>query len=230
MKAYENQDKLLVAVDCIIFGFDQDGLKLLIIKRDFEPQKGNWSLMGGFVKKDESVDQSADRILHELTGLEDVYLEQLHCFSGIERDPAERTISLAYTALINIEEHNSELSSGHGASWFPVNEIPELIFDHHMMVSKAKERLKYRAANFPVGFELLPQKFTMPQLQSLYEAIFETRMDKRNFIRRIEKLDILVKLNEKTAGSGTKKAFLYRFDKEKYLEGAKAGNKFMIKS
>ncbi len=229
MTAYENQDKLLIAVDCIIFGFDHGVLKLLIIKRDFEPEKGNWSLMGGFVKKNESIDMAADRILLELTGLDDVYMEQLYCFSGIERDPEERTVSVAYTALINIEDHDTKLSDAHGAAWHDIDEIPDLIFDHHQMVDMARERLKYRASHFPVGFKLLPKKFTMPQLLSLYEAIFNTELDKRNFIRRIEKLDILVKLNEKKSGSGTKKAFLYRFDKVKYLEQEKAGNKFLVK-
>ena len=229
MFAYENQDKLRVAVDCIIFGFDQGVLKLLIVKRALEPEKGHWSLMGGFVKREETIDQSADRILQELTGLAEVYMEQLHCFSGINRDPAERTISVAYTALINIENHNSELSDAHGASWFSIDQIPDLIFDHHIMVAMAMEHLKYRASHFPVGFELLQDKFTMPQLQSLYEAIFDARMDKRNFIRRIEKLGILVKLKEKTAGTGRKKAFLYQFNEEKYLEQEKAGNRFLIK-
>lgn len=229
MSLYDGHDRILVAVDCIIFGFDQGELKLLLIKRDFEPAKDQWSLMGGFMDKDETLDEAADRILKTLTGLDNVYLEQLHTFSGINRDPVERTISATYFALINIHDHDEKLSADHGASWFSFDDFPELIFDHNIMVSMAKERLKYRASYYPVGFELLPEKFTMPQLQALYEAIFEQELDKRNFIRRIEKLDILVKLDEKIRGTGTKKAFLYRFEPEKYREQERTGNKFLIK-
>ncbi len=127
---YQNNDRILVALDCIIFGFDRRGLKLLLIKRDFEPEKGKWSLMGGFLNRNESLDDAADRILHKLTGLQNVYLEQLYGFGEVDRDPVERTVSIAYYALINIREHDRELLEQYGARWFPVDELPELIFDH----------------------------------------------------------------------------------------------------
>ncbi|PIB34699.1 DNA mismatch repair protein MutT [Reichenbachiella sp. 5M10] len=229
MTLYKEYDRLLVAVDCIIFGFHGDKLKLLLIKRDFEPEKGKWSLMGGFAKKSESLDDAASRILLGLTGLQDVFLEQLFCFNQVDRDPVERTISVTYYSLINIEDHDEELSKQHDASWFDLGEMPDLIFDHNEMVDRAHQRLKYKAEHYPVGFELLPPKFTMPELQSLYEAIFETEMDKRNFIKRIDSLDILVKLNEKKRTTGKKGAFLYQFDEDKYQQQLKTGNKFQVK-
>ncbi|MEQ9287874.1 MAG: NUDIX domain-containing protein [Cyclobacteriaceae bacterium] len=229
MSLYAQYDRLLVAIDCIIFGFEQDKLKLLLIKRGFEPEKGKWSLMGGFANNNESLDEAATRILGTLTGLKDVFMEQLSCFSQVDRDPVERTISLAYYSLINIEDHDEELIKQYDAQWFDMDQIPDLIFDHNEMVAMARERLKYKATHYPVGFELLPPKFTMPQLQSLYEAIFESPIDKRNFIRRITALDILVKLNEKQKGKAIKKAFLYRFDADKYKQQLHTGNNFLVK-
>lgn len=214
---YENHDRILVALDCIIFGFDrEEGLKLLLIKRDFEPKKGSWSLMGGFLKREESLDEAADRILHTLTGLENVYLEQLYGFGEVDRDPVERTVSIAYYALINIREHDTELVKKYGAQWFPIEEVPDLIFDHDEMVTAAKSRLKYKASHQPVGFELLPEKFTLPELQKLYEAIYETTLDKRNFRRRILSMDVLVKTNEKQKKYSKKGAYLYKFNEDKY--------------
>src|SRR5687767_11698685 len=143
INSYKSHQKILVAVDCIIFGFDGSQLKALLIKRGFEPEKGRWSLMGGFVSKNESADEAAGRVLHQLTGLEDVYMEQLHCFSDVDRDPAGRVISIAYFALINIEDYSDQLQADHEAKWFPLNKIPQLIFDHKQMVMRAKERLQH---------------------------------------------------------------------------------------
>jgi 8-oxo-dGTP diphosphatase len=224
---YKSHDRILVAVDCIIFGFDGGQLKALLIKRGFEPEKGKWSLMGGFVHKDESTDEAAARILHQLTGLEDLYMEQLHCFSDIDRDPAGRVISIAYFALINIEEYNDQLVTDHEAKWFPLNKMPHLIFDHKEMVAKAKERLQNKVSNHPIGFELLPDKFTLPQLQNLYEAIYESPLDKRNFTRKILSLGILNKLSEKEKESSRKGAFYYVFDKNKYKKLHQEGVKFI---
>lgn len=215
---YEAEDKVFVAVDCIIFGFDKEDLKILLIKRNFEPEKGKWSLMGGFMKKDENLDEAAARVLHNLTGLHDIYMEQLHGFSAVDRDPGERTISIAYFALINQEEHDKELVKKNSAQWFPIKNAPPLIFDHAEMVKKAMSRLKYRASTKPIGFELLPEKFTMKQLQRLYEMIFDEELDKRNFINKINSLDILIKLDEKDKTSSKKGSFLYTFDEEKYKQ------------
>lgn len=224
---YDSEDKALVAVDCIIFGFDQEELKILLIKRDFEPKKGKWSLMGGFLKRSESLDQAADRILQYLTGIDEVYLEQLYAFSKVDRDPVERTLSVAYYALINIEGHKEKLSPQFSAEWFKISELPKLIFDHQKMVDKAILRLRRRAISKPIGFELLPEKFTMKQLQKLYEAILNEKQDKRNFINKVNALKVLVKLEEKDMTSSRKGSYLYKFDKEKY--DAKVMNGFTFK-
>ncbi|MGL2999945.1 ADP-ribose pyrophosphatase YjhB, NUDIX family [Flavobacterium sp. 9R] len=218
LNKYSDTDKILVAVDCIIFGFDAEGLKILLIKRDFEPEKGKWSLIGGFLKNDEVLDSAAIRILNTYTGLNDIYMEQLYAYSEIDRDPVERTISVSYYALINIENHNKELIKNYHAQWFSMAEAPKLIFDHDKMLRNAIRRLRYRTSIKPIGFELLPEKFTMRQLLELYEAILSKELDKRNFISKINSLDILIKLDEKDMQSSRKGSYLYRFDKEKYEE------------
>ncbi|HEY9005281.1 NUDIX hydrolase [Ohtaekwangia sp.] len=224
---YKSHDRILVAVDCIIFGFDGQQLKALLIKRGFDPERGKWSLMGGFVSPDESTDEAAARVLHQLTGLNNVYMEQLHCFSGVNRDVAGRVISVAYFALINIADYSEQLQSDHEARWFQLNKIPDLIFDHKEMVALAKERLRQKVANHPIGFELLPEKFTLPSLQNLYEAIYEEPLDKRNFTRKILSLGILNKLDEKEKESSRKGAFYYVFDKNKYGKLRQEGVKFI---
>lgn len=224
---YSKSDRLLVAADCIIFGFDGKQLKALLIKRDFEPEKGKWSLMGGFVNKNESVDVAASRILKKLTGLTDIYMEQLYCFGDTNRDTAGRVISIAYFALINIDDYSGQLQDDHEARWFPLNKIPSLIFDHKKMLMKAKERLQQKVANHPIGFELLPKKFTLPRLQNLYEAIYETSFDKRNFTKKILDLGVLKKLNQKEKESSRKGAFLYVFDQSKYSKLEHEGIKFV---
>ena len=224
---YKNHDRLLVAVDCIIFGFDGKHLKGLFIKRGFEPQKDKWSLMGGFVNNGESVDDAAGRILDQLTGLTDVYMEQLHCFGSVGRDPAGRVISIAYFALIKIDDYTEELMKTHNARWFELNKVPGLVFDHKQMVKLARERLQQKVANHPIGFALLPDKFTLPQLQNLYEAVYETPLDKRNFTRKVLSLGILNKLKEKEKESSKKGAFYYTFDKTKYKRLEHEGVRFI---
>ena len=224
---YKSQDRILIAVDCIIFGFDGSQLQGLFIKRGFEPEKGKWSLMGGFVNKDENVDEAASRVLNQLTGLSNIYMEQLYCFGDVNRDAAGRVVSVAYFALINIGDYSEQLQHDHEARWFALNKIPALIFDHKQMVTKAKERLQQKVANHPIGFELLPEKFTLPQLQNLYEAIYEGPIDKRNFTRKILSLSILSKLNEKEKETSRKGAFYYVFDRSKYNKLEHDGMKFI---
>ena len=224
---YKNHDRLLVAVDCIIFGFDGKHLKGLFIKRAFEPQKDKWSLMGGFVNSGESVDEAAQRILDQLTGLTDIYMEQLFCFGNVNRDPGGRVISIAYFALIKIDDYTKELMDTHNARWFELNKVPGLIFDHKQMVKLAWERLQQKVANHPIGFALLPDKFTLPQLQNLYEAVYETPLDKRNFTRKVLSLGILNKLKEKEKESSKKGAFYYTFDKTKYKRLEHEGVRFI---
>jgi len=228
LNSYNKEDKVLLAVDCIIFGFDGEALKILLVKRNFEPEKGKWSLIGGFLKKDQDLDQAAIRILHHLTGLDDIYLEQFYVFSKVDRDPGERTISVAYYALIDIASHNEELIQLDAAKWFSLKQAPDLIFDHHRMVELAVSRLKYRAKTEPIGFELLPDKFTMLQLQNLYESVLNEKLDKRNFTSKINALGILVKLDEKDMESSKKGSYLYQFDTDKYNEKLKDGFVFKM--
>ena len=226
-KNYSQYPKHLLAVDCIIFGFDGNNLKILLIKRNFEPKKGEWSLMGGFIGDNETLDSAANRVLNSLTGLENIYLEQLRVYSELEREHTARIISVSYYALINIE-NNFEINEKYNAQWFDLNDFPELIFDHNLMVNHAVARLRYRASTQPIGFELLPDKFTMRELQSLYEAIFDETYDKRNFISKINSLDILIKTNEKDMKSSKKGSFLYRFDEKKYRNKIAKGYIFKI--
>ena len=227
IKKYKSQKGILVAVDCIIFGFDGHRLQALLIKRGFEPEKGKWSLMGGFVDQNESSDVAAIRILLQLTGMKNIYMEQLYCFSNVNRDTAGRVISVAYFALINIADYNEQLQQDHEAKWFNMDKIPKLVFDHKEMVAKAKERLQEKVGNHPIGFELLPEKFTLPQLQNLYEAIYEQRLDKRNFTRKILSLKILNKLSEKERETSRKGAFYFVFDKQKYKKLHQDGVRFV---
>ncbi|WP_336065370.1 NrtR DNA-binding winged helix domain-containing protein [Mesoflavibacter sp. CH_XMU1404-2] len=224
---YSKEDKVLLAVDCIIFGFEKNKLKILLIKRDFEPEKGKWSLIGGFLKKDETLNQAGNRVLKHLTGYDDIYMEQFNTYSEVDRDPVDRTISVSYYALINIETH-SALEEEYSAKWFALDKIPKLIFDHDIMVRHALNRLRYRATHKPIGFELLPEKFTMKQLQKLYESILRTKLDKRNFASKINTLDILVKLDEKDMNSSRKGSFLYTFDESKYKKKVDDGFIFKI--
>ena len=199
-----------------------------MIKRDFQPEKGKWSLMGGFMNKNETLDEAATNVLHNLTGIRNIYMEQLYAFSNKERDPVERTISIPYYALINIQEHNEELNEEHSAKWFSLKEFPNLIFDHNDMVGRAIRRLRYRASIMPIGFELLPEKFTMRQLRKLYEAIMDQNLDKRNFINKVNSMDILLKLEEKETEGSKKGSYLYKFDKEKYDAKIVEGFQFKI--
>lgn len=216
MHKYSKQTRLLLAVDCIIFGFDGVELKILLIKRGFNPEKDNWSLMGGFVQANESIDQAANRILKELTGIEGVYLEQLYTFGDPHRDPIERTASVGHFALVDIHKYEAQLNNDYHAEWFPLKKFPKLIFDHNEMVEMAAKRLRYKAAFHPIVFELLPDKFTLPQLQNLYESVYNTTIDKRNFSKRVLATGLLIKLAEKDKAGSKRGAFYYRLDTQNY--------------
>ena len=218
---YNINPQFYVSVDCIIFGFDKGSLKLLLLKRNFEPAKGSWSLMGGFVQDGESVDDAAKRVLAELTGLENVYMEQVGTFGEIDRDPGERVISVAYYALININEYDRNLVQQHNAHWAEINEIPPLVFDHPQMVKQARIMLQKKASSEPIGFNLLPSLFTLFQLQSLYEAIYGEPLDKRNFRKRVADLNYIEK-TDKIDKTGSKRgAALYKFNENAYRKAPK---------
>ena len=218
LNKYPHPDRFLVATDCVIFGFDGEELKILLIKRNFEPEFGRWSLLGGFVNTDEDLTVGANRIMNELTGLENVYVEQLQTFGEVQRDPVERTISVCFYSLINIHEHDKELAKSQNAYWISLENKPDLIFDHNKMVDLALDRLRYKAALHPIGFELLPEKFTIPQLQKLYEAVYGKEIDRRNFSRKILSTKLLIDTGEKNENATTKKAILYRLDNTKYKQ------------
>jgi 8-oxo-dGTP diphosphatase len=216
MSKYRGQKHMLVAVDCIIFGFDGHDIKLLLVHRAIEPEKNKWSLMGGFLLPDETLEQAANRVLKQLTGLEGVYMEQIQTFSDPDRDPGERTLSTAFFALIDIHKYEKQLSSDYLPEWFLLQDLPKLIFDHADMLRLAQKKLRYKAALHPILFELLPEKFTIPQLQNLYEEIFSTQFDNRNFSRKVLSTGLLIKLNEKDKSGSKKGAFFYKLNKKKY--------------
>lgn len=216
MNKYPGETRLLVAVDCIIFGFDGTDIKLLLIQRGLQPKKGDWSLMGGFLQPDEGLDDAANRILKKLTGLEGVYMEQLKAFGEPDRDPVERTVSIAYFALIDINRSPRPLRTEYHAEWFVQKDMPELIFDHQNMVEKAKRQLRYKAALHPILFELLPPRFTIPQLQILYQRIYDADFDNRNFSRKVLSTGLLIKQKEKDKSTSKKGAYFYRLNKKIY--------------
>jgi 8-oxo-dGTP diphosphatase len=218
MELYSNYNRYLVAVDCIVFGYDifKKELKLLLIKRSFEPMKGSWSLAGGFVEESESLDEAASRILRTHTGLERIYLKQSYSYGETDRDPGARVISTAYCALIAIRDINRELAEKTEAHWRSIAVLPDLIFDHSGMVKRALSDLQDQIKIKPVGFELLPEKFTLVQLQDLYEAIYQKKVDKRNFRKKILSMGILEKLDEKERETSKKGAYYYKFNKVRY--------------
>ncbi|MEP7107255.1 MAG: NUDIX domain-containing protein [Ferruginibacter sp.] len=221
MKRYSQQKRFLFAVDCIIFGFDGVELKLMVIQRGFEPFIGEWSLVGGFVGEKESAEEAAARVLKELTGLDGLYMEQLHTFSDIDRDTVERTVSIAWFALIDIQQYKKQIIEHYHPAWFSINELPDLIFDHTKIVELAKEKLRYKAALHPLLFELLPAKFTMPQLQNLYECVYNSGFDKGNFSRKLLSTKLLMKLKDKDRLGSKKGAFYYKVDPKKYTAAFK---------
>ncbi|MHC1704512.1 MAG: NUDIX domain-containing protein [Tenuifilaceae bacterium] len=228
IRYYSGGVKELIAADCIIFGFDNDELKLLIFKRIVEPSMGEWSLIGSFIKQDESLKDAAKRILYELTGLDNVYMSQLYAHGDVNRDPGARVISVSYYALINTQEHNKNLVKKFGARWVSISTLPKLVFDHNEMVEAALNRLRKEARYKPLGFELLPTKFTLPKLHSLYEAIYQKKIDKRNFRKSILKTGVLDKLDEKEKESSKKGAFYYSFNEKNYKKLTEMGFYFNV--
>lgn len=203
-----------VAVDCTIFGYQHDQLKILLSHRRFQPHQGEWSLMGGWIHDDETAEEAAARVLYQITGLDNIYLEQVHVFSALDRDPGGRVISVVFFAMIPLDQHDKELAKEHGARWWSFEEKPRLIFDHDQMVEFAHEQLKQKASYELIGMDLLPEKFTILQLRQLYEAVFQREFDPGNFRKKVLSLKVLEKLNEKNTSDSKKGAFYYRFKKK----------------
>lgn len=213
-----------VTTDCVIFGFDGEELKVLLIERAIEPYKDQWALPGGFIALDESADACARRILQKETGLEDIYLEQLYTFSGVNRDPRYRVISIAYYALVKLADYATKAGiDTTEVKWFKISEVPRLAFDHHQILQVAQERLKGKIKYQPIGFELLPEKFTLPELHSLYETVLQTSLDRRNFRKKMLSYDFLVDLSEVKQVTRSRAPKIYRFDKQKYEELTQKG-------
>jgi len=218
-----------LTVDCVVFGFDEGELKVLLIERGLEPFKGRWALPGGFVRVEETLDAAARRELAEEAGLSNVFLEQLYTFGTVDRDPRERVVSVAYYALVKLSEHAAKAATdAANARWFPVSEVPKLAFDHAAILETAIERLKGKVRYQPIGFELLPPKFTLSQLQHLYEAVLGTELDKRNFRKKVLGFDLLVALKETQMLGRHRPAQLFRFDADKYERLKKKGLLFEL--
>ncbi len=218
-----------VTVDCVVFGVDESTLKILLIERDVEPFRGQWALPGGFVRLEEDLESAARRELAEETGVTKLYLEQLYTFGAVERDPRGRVITIAYYALVRLAEHRVKAATdARDAAWVAIDELPKLAFDHRKIVEVARERLRGKVRYEPIGFELLPHKFTLTQLQTLYEIVLERSLDKRNFRKKILGMDLLVELEEFEQGVAHRAARLYRFDERRYRRLVKQGFNFEI--
>jgi 8-oxo-dGTP diphosphatase len=218
-----------LTVDCVVFGFDEGELKVLLIERGLEPFKGRWALPGGFVRVEETLDEAARRELNEEAGLANVFLEQLYTLGAVDRDPRERVVSVAYYALVKLSEHEVRAASdAANARWFPVTKTPELAFDHAVILETAVTRLKGKVRYQPIGFELLPPEFTLSDLQHLYEAVLGTALDKRNFRKKVLSLELLVLLKEMAREGRHRPAQLFRFDAEKYQKLQKRGFNFEL--
>ncbi len=218
-----------LTVDCVVFGFDEGDLKVLLIERAQEPFKGRWALPGGFVRLNETLDEAALRELAEETGLTNVFLEQLYTFGAVDRDPRERVVSVAHYALVKLSDHRARAATdAANAQWFPVSKVPKLAFDHADILEVALARLKGKVRYQPIGFELLPEKFTLSQLQHLYEAVLETELDKRNFRKKVLGFGLLLPLEEKQMLGRHRPAQLFRFDQKRYQQLRKKGFNFEI--
>lgn len=211
-------EKVWVAVDCLVFGYElsSQSIHVLTFKRQVAPYEGQWSLIGGIVDPEEDLDTAALNVLKRFTGLDDVYMDQLTTYGKVSRDPVGRVISVLYWSFIQLDDYHREKVAELGAEWYPVNELPRLVLDHEQMVASGRAKLLEQAKHSPIGFELLPDKFTLPQLLKLYEAIYDSQLDDRNFRKKILSTGVLRKLDEKDKSGSRRGAFYYEYDKEKY--------------
>lgn len=215
---YHEQARLLVSVDCIVFGFDGNELRVLIGKRQMDPGRGEWSVYGGFIRSNESVDDAANRVLTELAGLRNLYIRQVGAFGRVDRDPGERVISIVYYTLINVSDYDESLREKHGVEWMSINDLPPLYSDHRLMIQKARDIMRATIVHEPIGFRLLPKLFTLTQLQKVYEAINGEPLDKRNFRKRITDMYYLERTDLIDKKSSKRGAYLYRFNIDAYKE------------
>lgn len=218
-----------LTVDAVVFGYVEKDLKVLLIKRKYEPFKDSWALPGGFVMDEESIDNAVERELKEETGIEDIYLEQLYTFGEVKRDPRERIVSVAYYGLVNPEKHNlCAKTDACDVNWFSLKALPKIAFDHAHIIDMAYLRLQGKVTYQPIGFELLPSKFPFSQLQNLYETILDRSFDRRNFRKKFLSLDVIDQLNEKQVDVPYKAGSLFKFNKQKYKYKLENGFYFEI--
>jgi 8-oxo-dGTP diphosphatase len=218
-----------LTVDCVVFGLDESDLKVMLIQRDLPPCRGKWALPGGFVRPDETLEEAARRELQEETGLERVFLEQLYTYGAVDRDPRERVVTVAWYALVRLSDHRVKAATdARAAAWFGIHDLPQLAFDHNQILLDAYERLQGKVRYEPIGFELLPVKFTLTQLQQLYEIVLDRTLDKRNFRKKILSFEVLQELDEVETDVAHRAARLYRFKPKRYREMLKQGVNFEI--
>ncbi len=213
---YNEYSRVLVSVDCIIFGFDGNDLQVLIGKRQMDPGRGEWSLYGGFVSTNENLADAANRVILELTGMRNLYIRQVGAFGKVDRDPGERVISVAYCALINVVDYDDRLRMEHGLEWVSLKDLPHLYSDHNIMINDAISQIRRRINHEPLSFKLLPTLFTLTQLQHVFEAVMGEEIDKRNFRKRIKDIDFIEKTELIDKVTSKRGAALYRFNKKAY--------------
>ena len=221
--------KTAISVDCVIFGYDAENLKVLLLKSGMPPFDGMFALLGDLLKPTENLDQSAIRVLEKHTGLDDLYMEQVSAFSAIDRHPLGRVVTIAYYSLVKLDAELVEITNEHpNVEWKSVNEIEELAFDHKLILERCLGQLRYTLREKPIGFKLLPKKFSLKQLQNLYEKVLDVELDKRNFRRKLKSLDVLLDVNENQTDVNHRPAKLYTFDHERYESKRKKGFNFVI--
>lgn len=225
---YQNNVRFLIAVDCIIFGFHERELHVLLTRRPVEPLKNEWSLMGGFMEENESLNEAAEKVLFRYTQQKGIYMEQVGAYGETDRDTGGRVISVAFYALVQMEKFNTSLAQNFDARWANINELPGLVFDHNLMVYDALALLQYKASKEPVIFHFFDEKFTLPALQDLYETIYQMPLDKRNFRKKLASMDILDRLEVKDKENSKRGAFYYSFNPKKYEEFLKTGKRFSL--
>lgn len=225
---YLNTFKFSVAADCIVFGYRDKELHILLTRRPVEPLAGEWSLMGGFVSENESLEDAAKKVLYDYTQQKGVYMEQVNAYGKIDRDLGGRVISIAFYALVRLEEFDTSLAKRFDARWINIKELPQLVFDHNQMVEDALTLLRFKVSMQPIIFNFFDKKFTMPALQNLYEAIYQHAIDKRNFRKKLASMNILDKLDEKETVSSKRGAYYYVFNKEKYQAYLASGKYYSL--
>ncbi len=220
MTFYNEHSKIWVSVDCIIFGFEENKLKVLIGRRQMDPGRGEWSLYGGFVRIDESVEEAANRTLYELTGMRNVYMRQVGAFGSVNRDPGQRVVSVAYCALINVADYNAKQQAEHNVEWVNIDELPKMYSDHKDMIRKARKLMQQKIRTEPISFQLLPNMFTLTQLQRLFEAVNGEEVDKRNFRKKVKDMDFIEKTELIDKQTSKRGAYLYCFNRKMFEKEA----------